>query len=188
MSSPVAPQKTSNGPLVAKPLKQETENSCWAACTRMVSATLTGNDLQSDKLLATNLKVSADKVQDVTRGLKRHELYAATDDSAVVPTYAEIQAEIDQGLPIIACVSTSEVADGESVQGGHYIVIDGYGPHGRNAKAIHVIDPASGVGRWVKYDDERVYLNAYKKYLHWGQPYYTQKPAPSGPSKKKQRR
>lgn len=160
--------------LPVKGIKQKHENSCWAACIRMVLA-YDNLIVTNDDTLASKCGVDANKCQDASKMMGICKIYDSTDDEALVPTLKEIKAEIDKGRPIIQCVNESRVAPGGSSSGGHYILIVGYD---MDTNKIAVIDPADGNLQYPTYQNEKIYLIAYKKDMYYAQPYYTKKGKP----------
>lgn len=155
-------------------IQQAYENSCWAACIRMV--------LAYDKLIVTNddtlarkCGVNPNQCQDAATMMSICNIYDSTDDEAIVPRLDEIVAEINKGRPIIQCVSEKRVQPGASSSEGHYILIIGYDT---DRNQIIIIDPADGVERNCDYQASTIFLPAYGDNRYFAQPYYTQKGKP----------
>jgi|GEM_PF-4945309 len=155
-------------------VKQKHENSCWAACIRMVLS-YDGLIITNDDTLAAKCGVQPNQCQDAAAMMTKCNIFDSTDDEALVPTLQEIKAEIDKGRPIIQCVNETEVLPGGSSVGGHYILIVGYDT---DKKQLVIIDPADGQLHYCDYSAKTIHLKAYGKALYYAQPYYTQKGKP----------
>lgn len=160
--------------LSVQPIQQKYENSCWAACIRMVLG-YDGLIIMSDDTLANKCGVTANQCQDAAAMMTRCKIFDSTDDEALVPSLEEIKGEIDKGRPIIQCVNEAEVQPGGSSAGGHYILIVGYDT---GKKQVVIVDPADGKLDYCDYNSNSIYLKTYGKALYYAQPYYTQKGKP----------
>lgn len=155
--------------LVIAPTKQKYEKSCWAACIGMVLKLDTGS-IFDDDLIARNAGIAeANEYQDVAEVMKTLNIFDATDDEDVRPSFKEIKEEIDKGRPIVQCLNSKEIKPFESSSGGHYVLIIGY----ENDDTIIMIDPSDASEIKVKYVEKVVTINGASMY--YAQPYYTKK-------------
>jgi hypothetical protein len=163
-------------------IRQAAPNSCWAACVQMVLRHDDPNGkarhLMTQNSLAKSVNLPLDLCADVAAVMKHFNIWGGTDDTAQVPTFDEIKEEIDQGRPIIECVSEKAVRKGADVIAGHYVLIVGYNSSAGGEGQIVIIDPAEGLQRTVDYNKKMVFLPSYGKPLFWGMPFYTEKGSP----------
>jgi hypothetical protein len=159
------------GKLAVTAFKQQHENSCWAACIRMV---LYYDKLfiTSDDSLANRLGVVANKCQNIQPLMEKCGMYDSTDDEDVKPPFDTIVEEIGKGRPIIQCMSTSKVKPGASSADGHYVLIIGAESDG----TLHIIDPSTGTETKASYANDAVAIGG--SVMFYAQPYYTQKARP----------
>lgn len=154
--------------LPVTPITQQFDNSCWAACIRMVLA-YDKLHITSDESLAKRFNVPANECQDISKLMTHANIFDSTDDEALLAPFEEVISEIDKGRPIIQCVNQKQIQPGANSDEGHYILIIGYDDV---ARTIMVIDPSSGKSMELKYDTPSLMVNGSRMY--YTQPYYTQ--------------
>ncbi len=153
-------------------IQQVSVTGCWASCTLMLLRYRKVNnaDAMKEDDVAKDVGLSLDKCQNIIVALTKYNMYDSTDDDAVVPEFKDIKDEIDNGNPIVECVSETNVPHGSDVIDAHYIIIVGYE---ETPQKLVILDPAEGCVRTVDYHAGKVFLNSYKKHLFWGMPIFT---------------
>ena len=155
---------------------QEFSESCWAACGRLVMNAYQGQEIfPTDTAFASALGLQPDVIQDMRVVLTGSNMFNGIDDTDNIPPFETIQAQIDQGRPLIICISADEIPPGSDCMGGHYVIVYGYDS---DDESITVIDPAEvdeNTGPQVLAYDSEIYASPYGD-LYWGVPYYTRAP------------
>lgn len=150
-------------------VKQQYENDCWICCSVMIYNYLNPG---RNKMTYKNRKIP-EKIKGYMRnhGISPNEQASAADclaelcdlsveiDGNRLPTFEDIQKEINKEGPLLCHVSTSkrknqDDPDGEC-KGGHWIVIYGYE---ENPQRLLIRDPDTQVGDCIKIPRNGDYL------------------------------
>lgn len=118
-------------------------------------------------------------MQDMRDVLTRSNMFNGIDDTANIPPFATVKAQIQNGRPLIICISGTPVAPGGDCIGGHYVIVYGFDESGGTLK-ISVVDPADDVlnvgGQVLAYHATTYQPNYTSTAYYWGVPYYTKPP------------
>lgn len=161
---------------------QSNSNSCWACCTRLVRQYYAASKpllvtYASDKQLASAVALSATSMQNVQVALESLNHYSGQDDSANLPKFDEIKGTIDNGEPLVVCVTPKKISYKDNIKksdNGHYVLIVGYDD--TIGQQIYVMDPDPSGSKIEDqtYDSEK-YTCGPSGSRYWAVTYYTEK-------------